>query len=82
MLILSSNQHLSSQFTMVEFLDFHFLAYEKRFIYDPDYVPKGHAMLFHPDILFGTELGRKMQGYSFSPVLVTSRCICWPRKRE
>lgn len=33
--------------------------------FDPDYVPKGIAMLFHPDLLMGTELGKKMQAYSF-----------------
>ena len=33
--------------------------------YAPDYKPKGYAMLFHPDLLLGTELGRKMNNYSF-----------------
>lgn len=33
--------------------------------YDPDHVPKGYAILFHPDLLLGTELGKKMHSYSF-----------------
>jgi AraC-like DNA-binding protein len=33
--------------------------------FDSDYVPKGYAMLFHPDLLLGTKLGKKIQGYSF-----------------
>ncbi|MBT8308002.1 MAG: helix-turn-helix transcriptional regulator [Maribacter sp.] len=33
--------------------------------FDPDYVPKGYAILFHPDLLTGTELGKKLQYYSF-----------------
>lgn len=33
--------------------------------YDNDYVPKGYAILFHPDLLLGTELGKKIHNYSF-----------------
>jgi len=33
--------------------------------YEPDYVPKGYVMLFHPNLLLGTELGKKMNCYSF-----------------
>ena len=33
--------------------------------YDPDHVPKGYAILFHPDLLLGTELGKKMHSYNF-----------------
>ena len=33
--------------------------------YDSDYVPKGYALIFHPDLLLGSELGRKMNSYSF-----------------
>ncbi|MEC3965301.1 helix-turn-helix transcriptional regulator [Flagellimonas halotolerans] len=33
--------------------------------YSPNYKPKGYALLFHPDLLLGTELGRKIHSYSF-----------------
>ena len=29
------------------------------------YQPKGYALIFHPDLLLGTALGRHMQEYSF-----------------
>ena len=33
--------------------------------YDPDYVPKGYALVFHPDLLLGTDLERKMKSYKY-----------------
>ena len=33
--------------------------------YDPNYKPKGYAMIVHPDLLLGTDLARKMHLYSF-----------------
>lgn len=32
---------------------------------DPDYVPKGYAIIFHPDLLLGTDLAKKVRSYSF-----------------
>jgi AraC family transcriptional regulator, transcriptional activator of pobA len=29
------------------------------------YQPKGHALVFHPDLMHGTALGKHIQGYSF-----------------
>lgn len=33
--------------------------------YDPGFKPEGYALLFHPDLLWGTDMGKKMHGYSF-----------------
>lgn len=32
---------------------------------DPNFRPKGYALLFHTDLLMGSELGRKISGYNF-----------------
>ena len=32
---------------------------------DPNFVPKGYALLFHPDVLAGTDLGRKIHTYNY-----------------
>lgn len=33
--------------------------------YDPDYKPKGYALVFHPDLLLGSDLARKISRYTF-----------------
>lgn len=32
---------------------------------DPNFKPKGYALLFHPDLLLGSELAKKIHGYSY-----------------
>ncbi|OIQ36879.1 MAG: AraC family transcriptional regulator [Bacteroidetes bacterium MedPE-SWsnd-G1] len=33
--------------------------------YDPNFTPKGYAILFHPDLLLGTDLFKKINTYGF-----------------
>lgn len=50
--------------------------------YDPDYIPKGYALIFHPDLLLGSELGRKMVDYSFFSYSVKEALHLSSRERE
>lgn len=50
--------------------------------YDPDYVPKGYAMVFHPDLLLGSELGRKMNTYTFFSYSVSEALHLSVKERE
>lgn len=50
--------------------------------YDPDYVPKGYALIIHPDLLLGSELGRKMSQYNFFSYSVKEALHLSERERE
>lgn len=50
--------------------------------YDPDYIPKGYALIFHPDLMLGSELGRKMRDYNFFCYSVKEALHLSGRERE
>lgn len=50
--------------------------------YDPDYVPKGYALVFHPDLFVGSELGRKINRYNFFSYSVKEALHLSARERE
>lgn len=39
-----------------------------------EFQPQGYALCFHPDLIRGTNLGRNIKDYSFSPTKSTKRC--------
>lgn len=50
--------------------------------YDPNYRPEGYALLFHPDMLLGTELGQKINSYSFFSYSVNEALHLSARERK
>jgi AraC family transcriptional activator of pobA len=48
--------------TLVFFSPGQVFSVERR---EPDYVPDGYALLFHPDLIRGSHLGQHMRDYSF-----------------
>ncbi|MGB5317312.1 MAG: helix-turn-helix domain-containing protein [Robiginitalea sp.] len=49
---------------------------------DPNYRPKGYALLFHPDLLLGTNLGRKIHEYSYFSYSVNEALHLSSRERK
>ena len=39
------------------------------------YQPKGYALIFHPDLIHGTSLGRHIRDYTFFGINPTKHCI-------
>lgn len=50
--------------------------------YEEGYVPKGYVLLFHPDLLLGTELARKIDDYSFFSYSVKEALHLSTRERK
>lgn len=50
--------------------------------YDPNYIPKGYALIFHPDLLLGSELGRKIHAYGFFSYSVREALHLSAKERE
>ncbi|ULC60210.1 AraC family transcriptional regulator [Flaviramulus sp. BrNp1-15] len=50
--------------------------------YEPDYVPKGYALLFHPDLLLRTDLGNKILSYGFFSYLSNESLHLSTRERQ
>jgi AraC family transcriptional regulator, transcriptional activator of pobA len=48
----------------------------------PTYQPKGYALIFHPDLLRGTNLGKSIQGYSFFDYAVNEALHISKAERE
>jgi AraC family transcriptional regulator, transcriptional activator of pobA len=44
------------------------------------YQPKGYALIFHPDLIHGTALGKHIADYTFSVTSRTKRCTYQRRK--
>lgn len=49
---------------------------------NPNYRPKGYALLFHPDLFLGMDLGRKIQDYSFFSYSVTEALHLSAKERK
>ena len=47
-----------------------------------DYVPSGHALLFHPDLLFKTNLGKVISQYSFFSYELNEALHLSPKERQ
>jgi len=49
---------------------------------DPDYQPSGYALIFHPDLLHGTQLAQRMKEYTFFSYEVNEALHISERERQ